>query len=396
MVSALVVAVIIPALAAEPFSRVEFDSLELGRQGPAEPSKIAGYLLEAGSGGVTPGAVFAPACGGLVNNDHVVGPRYRIMAEHLKRLGITSLLVDGFTPRGRTEICTLNAEDRSITTGTRMADSLAGLRYLRARPDINKDIIFLFSWGATGSIEAMNRGGPLVAGTDGRFVASVMFYPNCREPKGSFSPYAPIQILAGDEDTWNPPKYCTELVKREQTDGASVDIKLYPGAYHGFDKLVPPHMMENVNSKVHSAMVGQDPAARKDSFDRIAAFVSRFLPGSPEQGGGEENSFMSEERIREVVAGNTLSFTAPGSGQPLAVFFAMDGTALVKSNGKDSRIFTKRWSVKDGKFLCRTYGRQNENRCARVGETAEPDVLLLFDENIHYKAKIYEGEQLPK
>jgi len=180
-----------------PFYPVKINSLESKGLFSSEPLKITVYVLEAKTGGImTPGAVFAPACGGLMTRDgQSIKPWYRRMAQNLRRKGITSVLVDGFNPRGHKEICSQRLDSRTITEITRMEDSLAGLRYLRSRADIDGEAIFLFTWGGAGGFQTMNK---RPADIGGGFTAAVMFYPNCGTVDEAISPYGPIQVFIGE------------------------------------------------------------------------------------------------------------------------------------------------------------------------------------------------------
>jgi dienelactone hydrolase len=187
--------------AKRPFYPVEIESLDKAGLFSSEMLKIKGYVLEAETGGKAPGAVLAPACGGLLNKKGFVRPFYRDMAWHLKQMGITSVLIDGFNPRGRSEVCSQPAKERSIDMDARRKDSLAGLRYLRGRDDIDGGKVFLFTWGAAGSFQTMNAGSSDVEKVGGGFTAAVMFYPQCDKVVGVFAPYAPIQVFVGEKDT---------------------------------------------------------------------------------------------------------------------------------------------------------------------------------------------------
>ncbi len=400
-VVALVVLVSAPeAGAAEPFYAVEIDSLESKGLFSSEPLKITGYVLEAETGGKTPGAVFAPACGGLMlPNGQLIRLWYRQMAWHLKRMGITSVLVDGFNPRGDKEICSQSPQDRTIDFQTRMEDSLAGLRYLRSRTDIDGGLVFLFTWGATGSFQAMNKGGAEVEKVGGGFAASIMFYPQCDRVDEPFSPYAPIQVFVGEKDAWNPPDPCLSLAKRKEPGSASLDIKIYPDSYHGFDL---PRAPSEIDSPVGTVMVGGNPEAREDAYRRTAEFLSRFIPQKTPDGasarlpGGSQahKRILSEEEIRQTIIGNTLNFRAPGSGRNLFVYYSVDGRVLVKYASGD-RVTTKKWFIIDKNVLCRTYSKKNKKQCVRIARTDTANEFNLANEKVDFQAILLEGRQLP-
>ena len=385
--------------AAEPFHAVEIDSLEMYA---SEPLKITGYVLEAGTGGKTPGAVFAPACGGLMlPNGQLIRGWYRQMAWHLKRMGITSVLVDGFNPRGDTEICSQKPNDRTIDFQTRMEDSLAGLRYLRSRTDIDGNAVFLFTWGATGSFQAMNKGQSAVEKVGGGLAAAVMFYPQCDSVDDPFSPYAPIQVFVGEKDAWNPPEHCLSLPKSKEPGSASLDIKVYPDSYHGFDL---PRAPREIDSPVGTVLVGGNPEAREDAYRRTAEFLSRFIPQqTPDKASARLQSdrqagkrILSREEIQRTIIGNTLNFRAARSGRNLFVYYGDDGRVLMKFASGD-RVFTKKWSIIDKNVLCRTYGKKNKKHCVRIARTDAANTFKLANKKsgLNYQAILLKGRQLP-
>ena len=55
-------------------------------------------------------------------------------------------------------------------------------------------------------------------------------------------------------------------------------MQLYPGAYHAFDAPNTPVQLLPVQSPPGTQpYVGTDPAARRDAFDRVPAFLARYL-----------------------------------------------------------------------------------------------------------------------
>jgi dienelactone hydrolase len=68
---------------------------------------------------------------------------------------------------------------------------------------------------------------------DARFHAAMAYYPGCAIPAANMA--APILILTGEADDWNPPERCREMVAHSRPDGAPIALTVYPGAYHAFD-----------------------------------------------------------------------------------------------------------------------------------------------------------------
>jgi len=82
--------------------------------------------------------------------------KYRKMSRMLNDMGFTALLVDGFNPRGFSEVCS-NAHIDPIT---RLKHSPGGLAYLRSLGDVAEDKIARVAWGTTGSLQGMNKATP--------------------------------------------------------------------------------------------------------------------------------------------------------------------------------------------------------------------------------------------
>ncbi len=386
------------------FGQVEIESLETKGLFSSEPLMITGYVLEARSGGKSPGAVLAPACGGLMTTDgQFIRALYRQMARQLKQMGITSVLVDGFNPRGREEICSQNPRSRTIDTETRMKDSLAGLRYLRGRPDIDGDAIFLFTWGAAGGFLTMTRGMPESERIAAGFAAAVMLYPRCDRLDDPLDAYAPIQVFIGERDNWNPPGPCLTLAKTKHSGSAPMEVKVYEGAHHGFDLPRPPRERPNVNDAVGTVMVGGSPDAREDAYRRIALFLSGFMPKQPSgtaaaavPGRGGAGTLTADE-IRKTIIGNTVQFTAPASGRQLFVYYEKGGRVLMNAP-TGNKVLTKKWTLTKENMLCRTFGRDNEQQCVRISRAAGANTFRLVNQKdgLDIPATLLEGRQLGK
>jgi dienelactone hydrolase len=156
--------------------------------------------------------------------------------------GYVALLVDGFGPRGyaqgfpRFSYEARPAELNEVTV--RPLDAYGGLAYLRTRLDVDPNRIGLQGWsnGASATLAAMEIHAPGRKGEG--FRAALAFYPACGL-KGQFEdrylPYAPVRVFHGSADEEVSPRRCGELVERSKAEGGDIEIRLYPGATHGFD-----------------------------------------------------------------------------------------------------------------------------------------------------------------
>jgi dienelactone hydrolase len=261
------------------------NSLEMTGFFSPKPVKIKGYLLKAKKDGPAPAAVLAPACNGLLlPKSKKIRPYYRNMAKFLNDGGMTVLLVDGFNPRGHEEICTEPGKSRTIDTEVRMKDIIGGLYYMRSSPDVLGNKIFLVTWGATGSLQVMNKESPYYDKIHPGFAGAIMFYPECAHMDNRFAPYAPIQMYVGELDTWNPAAACKALAKRQEPGSASFNIKIYPKTYHAFDQMREPALRTDL--AVGPVIIGGNPESAADAYKTTAEFLSKFIEFSnvPVQG----------------------------------------------------------------------------------------------------------------
>jgi len=105
---------------------------------------------------------------------------------------------------------------------------------------------------------------------------AIAFYPGCEaDLKRGYEPSVPLLMLVGEADDWTPAKPCLALAH----DAAEPrpEVVAYPGAWHGFDSDAPLRLRKDVPNGVHPGQgvhVGGNPAAWRDSRDRLVRFVA--------------------------------------------------------------------------------------------------------------------------
>jgi dienelactone hydrolase len=213
------------------------------------------------SAGPFPAVVVLHGCDG-------VGRHYRDWARQLAAWGYVAMLVDSFRPRGISNVCNHGME---VPPLVRARDAFAAADYLRTLPNVRSDRIGVvgFSHGGWTVLKAVLVGNVQQDGAS-PFVVAVAFYPGCETPG---SPLATdTLILIGDADDWTPVDRCERWYAQAQRAGHVLQLKVYPGALHGFDAPHPP----SVYAGHH---VGRDPQAAAEAPSVAKAFLAqRLLP----------------------------------------------------------------------------------------------------------------------
>jgi dienelactone hydrolase len=224
----------------------------------------------------------------LMHGCHGVSESNRDWARWLSTRGYVALVVDSWRPRGLTEACTPGEE---LPNTARFEDAIGALRWLQARPYVDRERIGIIGWSNGGVFAMAAVNGPTFERTKKRgveipepgFRAAVGVYPG-----GCFSlvdqlSVRPLLLLIGGEDDWTLPSECVELAEKQRAKGADVTLVVYPGAVHYFDVEGQPRTwlsdVENRNrpNKCCGATVGYDPAAAADAHRRVAEFFGRHL-----------------------------------------------------------------------------------------------------------------------
>jgi dienelactone hydrolase len=249
---------------------------------PAAPLEIPATLVMPGGAGPFPAVVLLHGCHGVL-------PVTRRWARWFRDRGYAALVVDSWTPRRIDELCTERLPD--IANTERFDDAVGALRFLQARPDIDRARIGVIGWSNGGVFALAVVNGPSherarargVAVPPPGFRAAVAVYPG-----GCFSliqeqVIRPLLILMGEADDWVEPDACQAMVEAMRARGADASIVMYPGVGHYFDDEDQPrrwlHDVANRNMPggCCGATVGHDAAARGDAHRRIAEFFGYHL-----------------------------------------------------------------------------------------------------------------------
>jgi dienelactone hydrolase len=252
---------------------------------------LNGYLLRPQGAGPHPALVLLHGCTGLAAKGRIFA-LYRSWQRHLATAGFVAMLVDSPGSRGIGQTCTAGGDRRRMMI-ERPRDAYAALRHLQAQPFVQATRIGVVGWsqgGATVLNAIAARSSARPAGLAADFRAAVAFYPGRCSDKLQSPPYVsanrgvwttavPLLVLLGEADNWTPAAPCAALMGEAKARGASVDVKLYPGAYHVFDAPNMP-MRELPAYRLANGVVplaGTNAAARADALVRVPEFLRRHL-----------------------------------------------------------------------------------------------------------------------
>ena len=85
-------------------------------------------------------------------------------------------------------------------------------------------------------------------------------------------------IQAGGADDWTPARFCVKLAASAREQGAAVEIDVYEGAHHAFDRIegsvrLRPEVRNPSSATGWGATVDPHPQAREQALKRATAFL---------------------------------------------------------------------------------------------------------------------------
>ena len=210
-----------------PAEVVGFDGLSLG----SKPLTLRGYLRRPEGAGPFPAIVLLHGCDGSPERlDRLWGAR-------ISSWGYATLTIDSFGPRGLKNTCRPGSGPMDMAF-----DAYQALNFLVQQRFVDpKNVVAIgFSQGGWLSLSSVERG-TIEHGAKNKFRAAAAFYPPCFAVSGPMT--VPTLVLIGESDDWTPAVACRRLVtgqddlgiSRQKGDGPSMQLIVYPNAYHGFD-----------------------------------------------------------------------------------------------------------------------------------------------------------------
>jgi len=224
--AALVLLVMAGTASAQQRERISFEGRQKGN-----PVTVTAEIYWPSRTGVVPAMVIHHGSGGISD------VREGRWAREMSALGLAAIVIDSFKPRGVTS----TVEDQSSVTGLDFnLDALKALIALGNNPRIDRSKIGImgFSKGGTSTLNAALERPNTLAGVPAglRYALHVPFYPSCAtqyyRPRMTG---APIYMLLGANDTYVGTEPCTTYADALRAAGATIEVKIYPGAMHGFD-----------------------------------------------------------------------------------------------------------------------------------------------------------------
>jgi dienelactone hydrolase len=231
--------------------------------------------------GPFPAVVALHDCSGLVHHRLVTETRHYVeWARLLVGSGFVVLFPDSFGSRGVGSQC--RERNRKVhASRERVADANAARRWLQAQNYVKPDRVSLLGW-SNGGVAALWAVRPTTAPHDGStdFRSAVTLYPSCRKLRETaWSARVPTLILIGSTDDWTSAAVCQQMVAGAHDRSARVQIVVYPGAPHEFDRANYPLKLRTglVNTADPSgrAHSGTNPAARADAQKRVPEWLER-------------------------------------------------------------------------------------------------------------------------
>jgi dienelactone hydrolase len=215
--------------------RIEVPSLTIASNGVEEAVTVAGNLsIPDDTGGRVPAVIVLHSCSGIT-------PNLAEWADTVNRMGFAAFLLDSFTARGVTEICTGGAGGTAVTISSRLTDAYRALALLAGHPRIDSRRIAALGFSHGGWVTLWASQAPIerrFLRANVEFAAFAAFYPaacNVRLLNETAMTPGRVRIFHGTADDWTPIAACREWVTRRQAAGRDVSLVAYDRAMHAFD-----------------------------------------------------------------------------------------------------------------------------------------------------------------
>jgi dienelactone hydrolase len=242
--------------------------------GSRVPSGPLGAVLATPDGrGPFPVVILLSGCNGIRHNQ-------TLWSDRVRSWGYAALTLDSFSARGVDNVCA-DANQSLITPRDRAADVLSAALYLRTLPNIDGARIAVLGNSHGGSTATWVTAMEYERQYPGLLAASVDYYGVCWSAADHGT--VPLLVLVGEDDGWVPASGCLAFGKRLRPD-QPFEIHTYPGAAHAFDDPLVNGARNVAVGYVGPYRLLYDPAAASDSYDRVRAFLDKWVRNKPASG----------------------------------------------------------------------------------------------------------------
>jgi dienelactone hydrolase len=205
---------------------------------------LFGWLKVPVGGGRKPAMVISHGSGGIL-----AGREYE-WAARLDAMGVATLVIDSFTPRG---LAATGDDQTRLSLAASVVDAFAALERLSQHPAIDSNRIGVMGFSKGGQValysalEPFRRGALRDEGL--RFALHIALYPSCSIPYRSREvTKAPMVFLLGGADDYTPAAHCARYVDYFRAKGTPVVTATFGGAHHGFDLPTRPRPLGRVQT----------------------------------------------------------------------------------------------------------------------------------------------------
>jgi dienelactone hydrolase len=230
--------------------------------------------------GPFPAIVALHDCGGIDDRPATTAQLYGEWAKHLVTNGFVVIFPDSFGSRGLGSQCRVHAPTIR-SSNERVTDAEATRQWLQAQAFVRPEHVSLLGWSSGGST-TLWAVRPNAKPNDGKpdFRSAVALYPGCRHLRETaWSARIPTLVLVGGADDWKLASTCQQMVAGARGRSARVEIVVYPGAHHEFDRANSPLRLRtglahtaDPTGRAHS---GTNLAARADALKRVPQWLAR-------------------------------------------------------------------------------------------------------------------------
>lgn len=169
----------------------------------------------------------------------IIKAREWVYAERFAKMGIASIIIDTFTPRGIKD----TLKDQGVVSAAQMSDdALRVLQTVANHPKLKGDKIALMGFSKGGAAALRTSYAVFNKPNKAQFALIIGMYPSCTDYRlDPTTTGKPLRLISGGRDKWVSPDTCTDIARILKEKGADVEAEIIPDAEHGWDVPGPAH-----------------------------------------------------------------------------------------------------------------------------------------------------------